>query len=178
MTLDNSIHLTPVLYMDDPYSFNFYCGLVGIGLFVIGYVAVYFFFIKTYPEEQEQYYLTASNEKFYCEYAATVHKFNDMRVLRFLIPDKFQNHALGADMETIELFFDDGNGDLARMAGIYEAMIFYPLGSLKRKGEFDIAVKEDSAMNRMLHNQKPGFPMKVQGPKGRFKYLGYGQFYE
>lgn len=81
-------------------------------------------------------------------------------------------------METIELFFDDGNGDLARAAGIFEAMVFYPLGSLKKKGEFDVAVKEDSAMNRMLHNQKPGFPMKVKGPKGRFKYLGYGNFYE
>ena len=101
-----------------------------------------------------------------------------MRVLRFLIPDKFVDRTLGADMETIEVFFDDGNGDLARAAGIFEAMIFYPLGSIRKKGEFDIAVKEDSAINRMLYNQKPGFPMKVQGPKGRFKYLGYGKFYE
>lgn len=178
MNLDNQLHLTPVAYIEDPLAFNFLCGFIGVALFALGYIAIYYMFMKVYPEEQEQYYLKASDEKFYCEYAATMHNFNNMRVLRFMIPDKHMKKRMGADMEQVELFFDDGNGDLARAAGIFEAMVFYPLNSLEKAGEFDVAVKEDSAIYRMLHNQKPGFPMKVKGPKGQHKYLGNGAFYE
>lgn len=62
MSLDNNVHFSPIMYLEDPYRFNFFCCLVGIALYVIGYLAVYYLFIKVYPEEQEQYYLTSSTE--------------------------------------------------------------------------------------------------------------------
>ena len=81
-------------------------------------------------------------------------------------------------MEEIEMFFDDGQGDIMALAGFKEALLFYPLGAVSAKGHFDVAVDEASPMYRMLFNQKPGFPLKVKGPCGRIKYLGNGNFYE
>jgi hypothetical protein len=41
-----------------------------------------------------------------------------MRVLRFKLPKKYSNTRIGADLEMIELYFDDGQGDLMQLAGI------------------------------------------------------------
>ena len=178
MNIDNKLHSIILERIQSDSSFHILCGLAGIALYSITFYIVYVCFIKVYPYEQDQFYLKKASKKYYCEYDCTIHKFNKMRVLRFALPDKYEHTGLGADMQEIELFFDDGNGDLMRLAGVMEALVYYPLGAISQKGEFDVAVHEDSPIYRMLYNQKHGFPMKVKGPRGNNKYLGNSTFYE
>lgn len=73
---------------------------------------------------------------------------------------------------------DDGKGDLGKLMGLKEPMRYYPISSLDRKGEFDIAVHENSFINKTLFNQKAGFPMRINGPIGSIKFIGRGSFYK
>lgn len=64
------------------------------------------------------------------------------------------------------------------MMGNKDPLEYYPMNSINKKGEFDIAVHKDSFLNKILFNQKGGFPMMVQGPIGSMKLLGRGKFYK
>ena len=64
------------------------------------------------------------------------------------------------------------------MMGNKEPLQFYTLSSINKKGQFDITVHSDSFLNKILYNQKGGFPMSVRGPIGDYKYLGRGRLYK
>lgn len=62
--------------------------------------------------------------------------------------------------------------------GLKERMLYYPMSSISKTGEFDIATHKDSFLNKAVFNQKGGVPMLVQGPIGSIKFLGQGRFFK